>query len=133
MISCKICTECGVEKPMDNFYANASLRDGREKACIKCRKERFRLLHTGDSYDAVKRRMKARERSRIWEQSHPGRRAEIARNHSALLDDFHVRRLNSKRNRRNRTPDQIRNSVIKYRMNRMAKMTKFAVELCPTK
>lgn len=34
----KICKQCSTEKPIDEFYVNRTLKDGRENICKACKK-----------------------------------------------------------------------------------------------
>jgi hypothetical protein len=36
MIETKVCTNCGVEKPISEFYKNKNIRDGFTCWCKKC-------------------------------------------------------------------------------------------------
>lgn len=38
----KICSSCGLEKPLDDFYKLSGTPDGRQYVCIKCQKERWK-------------------------------------------------------------------------------------------
>ncbi len=35
----KRCSKCGLTKPLDDFYRNATRRDGRHSQCIPCKRE----------------------------------------------------------------------------------------------
>lgn len=44
----KICTKCGAEKPLDEFYRSASARDGRKAHCKQCGREATREWATAN-------------------------------------------------------------------------------------
>jgi hypothetical protein len=38
----KRCIKCGIEKPLDQFYAHSAMKDGRLNKCIQCTKTEVR-------------------------------------------------------------------------------------------
>lgn len=68
MFGPKRCTKCGVEKPLDQFYASPGMRDGHRNDCIECNKaaKRERHARNAEAY---------RARAREWAEANPERRA----------------------------------------------------------
>ena len=44
----KTCTKCGVEKPLGEFHANNSRRDGRQSACATCKNAYMAVRYAAD-------------------------------------------------------------------------------------
>lgn len=43
----KRCSRCGQEKPLADFGGDASRKDGLNKECRECRRQRYQQLHGG--------------------------------------------------------------------------------------
>lgn len=69
----KVCTKCGVEKPLDQFYPDARYRHGREAQCKVCK----------SAGRTETNRKKSADRSRQWTQDNPERVAEHWRRSAA--------------------------------------------------
>lgn len=62
MAALKSCKDCGLEKPLDEFYAMRGMRDGHRNECKACFAERRRARY--DSATAVARTTRWREANR---------------------------------------------------------------------
>lgn len=53
----KICTKCGIEKPIEEFYKNKTKRDGHSSICKDCQREADRRYYLSNK-DKVRKRAK---------------------------------------------------------------------------
>lgn len=51
----KQCTACGLTKPLDEFYKNARMKDGKTAACKPCFKARVKAQYDADPDKQVRR------------------------------------------------------------------------------
>ena len=68
----KRCTECGIEKPLDEFYQDRRATDGRYSRCKTCHNARMRAQRQAHPEQEW-------ARLRAWRQAHPEERREQQR------------------------------------------------------
>ena len=97
----KICTKCGAEKPLTDFYKHPTMADGHLGKCKECHisaviENRFAKVEYYREYDKRRiaenpaRRDLSRKTVAAWIEKHPDRRAA----HSAVLNAIRDGRLN---------------------------------------
>jgi hypothetical protein len=69
---CKPCKQCGVTKPLDDFYRHPTARDGRRGQCKACILYRASLRYQDDPE-------KFKERTRLYRESNPDQLREYKR------------------------------------------------------
>ena len=90
-IKTKVCSKCGVRKPVEKFGSRADSRDGFKPHCRKCHnaQERVRLRDPGSW-------RKHREQVKRWEEKNPGRMNSYGEAHRQrrreYLDAWKVKR-----------------------------------------
>lgn len=67
----KVCTKCGTEKPLSDFYFRKDNQKYREE-CAECFQKKGKARHERSPE-------KDNERSRLWRTNHPERLAELSR------------------------------------------------------
>ena len=78
-MSTKVCTKCGAEKPLSEFYKSKATKDGLQFACKDCYKEYARKYYIENreklKEEALKYRTenpeKVRESNRKWQAKNP--------------------------------------------------------------
>jgi len=83
----KTCFKCGVEKPLDDFYAHPQMADGHLGVCKSCKREYQRVrtkTEIGREYERIRnknphRRSNRQLNTKKWRQENPERnRAHLA-------------------------------------------------------
>lgn len=73
-MSTKVCCECGVEKPFDEFYKDSRTKDGFTYRCGVCDRRRSKAWNAAN-------REKKRAATRLWNAANPDKRAYRNRKH----------------------------------------------------
>ena len=77
----KTCRSCSESKPLDEFYKEPRVKDGRTARCKKCTKE-----HSGQSYGCNKEAVKSRLRKNYCPKK--GREQKLKRNYGLCTEVF---------------------------------------------
>lgn len=83
----KSCSKCGIEKNLDQFYADKAFSDGKRKSCRECeikRRIEFRKNNVENERLAARKRydpIKAKLAANLFKDRHPGKFVEYARNY----------------------------------------------------
>ena len=74
----KLCSKCGIEKPLEGFYKNLAKRDGVQHSCKVCERKRKRLYIKNNPIKYSERRRKDRlkhiDRSRKYSREYTRKR-----------------------------------------------------------
>lgn len=101
----KICGQCKVGKPLDEYHRNAASKDGRTSDCKECAKARARAWSAAN-------RDRANKKSREWQQANRPRRKQYMKDYYAAHRDELIA-ANIKWNRDH--PDVVRAVNAEYR------------------
>ena len=78
----KVCTRCGLDKPLEDFYLAPRMRDGHSSACKCCNDARVKAYHQGRGHQKLvprRHRYYQEHRSEVdakiaqWRADHPER------------------------------------------------------------
>lgn len=85
----KVCKECGIEKPLDEFYKHKGMKDGHLNKCISCHLQYSRNRKGTDAYRASRDKYNHKnmrhicDRALIWARNNPEKRhAETLLDHA---------------------------------------------------
>lgn len=115
----KVCTRCGDEKPLEEFYKEKLGKFGRRSKCITCYKE-VSSEYSKKNWAEGKRNdpVKAREARKRWEDRNPEFRKEYGKRYRAENKDL----LNAKRRSKYASRPEYKAYVLRYvhkRRNRL--------------
>lgn len=133
----KVCTVCGLKKPLDNFTINKALKSGLSSFCKSCAAERRKKYHTKNKDQINKRKKENRKKYRDKElaynkeyyQQTKKRRLEYAaqyrkNNREKLLKNTQKYNATHKKQNKERTqkyrknnPEKIKQIKANYRKN----------------
>lgn len=100
----KICTKCGVEKPLEEFHKCSRNKDGKDSACIKC-------VNAGHQSRRKKNKEKYNEQKREYWRAHADNSSENShRWYAKHKDDI----LSKWKNKRDQNPEIHRSHNKKY-------------------
>jgi hypothetical protein len=100
----KVCSKCGIEQLLDDFYLKASGRDGHERKCKTCRREEMNL-HNDSIRPEINKRYK--------EHYALNREAERARGKNKYNRDREKLSIRRMYNRYKLTPEQFNTLFLK--------------------
>jgi len=65
----RLCSDCGAEKPLDDFPAHSESAEGRRRQCRSCYRARRRMLLDANPT----RKQQTLSRVKAWHEAHPDR------------------------------------------------------------
>lgn len=111
----KVCTGCGVPKPLEDFYTHKNTRDGHRPDCKKCVIQRSRASHLKDPEHT-------RKRIKDWRSKNPGLKYRGPYASWTEAQKIRARAANKKYHREN--PVKVRNRHLgQYRLADGRRMT----------
>jgi len=74
----KACKRCGATKPLEHYYKQPKMKDGRESTCAECRKEASRKnqIKNREQFKKYDRRRNRCEKRKAWRKEYRAKGAK---------------------------------------------------------